>query len=586
MTLSSSWFEKARELCIFGRAFASCKNQPELDLRFRILLSTVEKVKEQRKRLVLVGPFSAGKTTVLNALMVGSELRLPTGLSETTAIPTLVRPADRVAMFLWQQDRLVEASKPVFEEFLSLTRDKVGPILEMYLRTHDEVVLHVPMHKSLKDVEFVDLPGLLGSDSKLDAKAFLHAVAADGVLYVINAKQGITRSDIGFIERIGAEGVRVLLVVTHLDQIPPSSRTQVIKAIERHTERFTDTIEEILQTDPNATGERLGKLRDGDDITLIRFIERQQPLQPLVRNFGKLLEDLGKAASIFGEDANFRMLFGQANQLFSPISKDAPVAQIEFDISKQKSLEHLELEPSQSKPGTWVVAAHAANGVISSKEVPLGFFPVPYDIELYESSLETAIFAFGIMVLQNYLAASTRRTLLRNASWLHCGFSAPNNTLVVASAPLDEEGFLQGWHLQSVVYDHPKKRDVECEWAFSAISGIGRCDYILSFGSPSWGTAVKIRGEWHIVINGEIVAGPFVDAYSPVFPPSGDRFASVVRVPQGGYTIAYSEKGSVKKWKLFPTTFDIVSNPCFLIDGSILFAGLHGKTVSVHRIPE
>jgi len=166
MTLAQGWLEEAEKFCRHGCMWAASYDHAGLGLRFRTLRSVLGRLREKRKRLALVGPFSAGKTSLLNKLMTEAGLKLPVGLSETTAIPTVVRPSDSVKMFLWNNENLVEADRAVLEEFLRLTRDNVGPILKMYLRTHDEVVLNVPMHRAFRDLEFVDLPGLLGSDAR------------------------------------------------------------------------------------------------------------------------------------------------------------------------------------------------------------------------------------------------------------------------------------------------------------------------------------------------------------------------------------------------------------------------------------
>jgi len=210
------------KVCRHGCIWAASYDHAGLGLRFRTLRSLLGRLREKRRRLALVGPFSAGKTSLLNKLMTEAGLKLPVGLSETTAIPTVVRPSDSVKMFLWNNENLVEADRAVLEEFLRLTRDNVGPILKMYLRTHDEVVLNVPMHRAFRDLEFVDLPGLLGSDRTLEEKAFLHALASDGVVYVVDAQQGITKTDREFIAKIVKEGLRIFLVGTHMDLVKPS----------------------------------------------------------------------------------------------------------------------------------------------------------------------------------------------------------------------------------------------------------------------------------------------------------------------------------------------------------------------------
>jgi len=506
MTLDEQWFKDAKEFCLLGRVFASQRNDQKLELRFRVLRSVVERISQRRKRLVFVGAFSAGKTTVLNNLMEGAKIKLPTGLSETTAIPTVVHPSERVAMFLWADDRLVEAEEDVMNEFLNFTRDKIGPMLKMYLKSQDEVVLHVPMHGAFRDLEFVDLPGLLGSHSSvLDEKAFLHALASDGVLYVVNAKQGeLIRTDREFISKVVQEGVPVLVIATHMDQLKPSERESVVTQIRKQIGEWKGVVEdEVLTTDPEASGERIGALAHTALFAMFRFIERLDDTKCLTRNFNKLVSELDLALSKGGAGQIELALRSLASTVYHAIEYDTP-------------------------PYKQVTEPAKASTVYDGREQG--------------------------MPVWNKRSESLRGT----------------NELILKPS----ESRAGAWWIAAM-----SNRGVT-DWLLALIGALPS----KSYSSPSWATAVKKDGAWHIVVNGNIVAGPYQDAETPTLSPSGDRWASKVLLQEGGWTIAFNAVDESKEPKLFPKTFDLVSKPWFVMGGGILFAGLKGDVVELYLV--
>jgi hypothetical protein len=141
------------------------------------------------------------------------------------------------------------------------------------------------------------------------------------------------------------------------------------------------------------------------------------------------------------------------------------------------------------------------------------------------------------------------------------------------------EGFLD--NLDKLLFIPPDR--VNYEFSGSAIL-VKDCAPIVTYGSPSWATAIKKDGAWHIVVNGNIVAGPYQDAETPTLSPSGERWASKVLLQEGGWTIAFNAVDESKKPKLFPKTFDLVSKPWFVMGGGILFAGLKGDVVELYLI--
>lgn len=133
-------------------------------------------------------------------------------------------------------------------EFLQLTKESIDPSLRMYLQTQSELIFETPMEEALHDIEFLDLPGLMGSGPRLDRVSASGTQGSDGVIYVVNAQQGLTRTDIEFIETVIPRDMPIMIVITHLDLKPPSERMAIAQAIHSVSKGLTANITGVVET--------------------------------------------------------------------------------------------------------------------------------------------------------------------------------------------------------------------------------------------------------------------------------------------------------------------------------------------------
>ena len=160
---------------------------------------------EKKLKVALVGAFSVGKSSLLNALL--GDRWLYTAQEEATALPTLIQYAEEQEISLINTDK--SSIEIDFETFSHVTVNA----------PHDAqcVMLNLPQNW-LKDLIVVDLPGL-GSISE---QHYSHTVAqiqqADVVLYVV-APRGVTVSDIEILKLIQSYGKHLLVVVNRWDEV-------------------------------------------------------------------------------------------------------------------------------------------------------------------------------------------------------------------------------------------------------------------------------------------------------------------------------------------------------------------------------
>jgi GTPase SAR1 family protein len=631
--LTKEWFERARMFLLLGRTWATACGEADLAESFRVAQSVVERVEAGRLRMALVGPFSAGKTSFLNRLIqAGEDIRLPVGLGETTAIPTVVRPDERTALFLWQDDRLVEAPDSARKEFLALRQDNIGPILKMYLETQTELIFLTRMEECWRDVEFLDLPGLSGRDARVDGIARMGVRGSDGVLYVTNLKQGgLTRTDIAFIEEAVGQSVPMVVVPTHLDLVPPSARSVLLKTLRNQVRSLKANVVEIIET-----GEGGARTTSGTVTRFRHFMSRLDNREALRRNLQVVMQGLARKGvrdRVMQLDLNAQATTDAGQKVFCsalltegrslcgdsdvflirsavPLSSVAGVKpQIKLRFSESagwllhataKMVRTWSLPTSEfglttpdsapKKPFECDTARRHPNRCKAVS--PSGNYRIGYSPEQVYGRRKTYVVypkANGSRQRITTVAVSDRGTLLVGGPSLlkYIGRSSYHadwmDQVSDASFLRDAEKWVacveKGGEF-FLMHGGPERaripREHECLGPFKSVQNLSTCD------SPSWGIAVQKRQGWFIIVNGGVVAGPFAYAASPVFLSSGDRWAARVLV-EGGATIAVSERGNLGSCAT-AGVFDEVSAPMFLADGRVVFAAVRNGLASIEKL--
>lgn len=140
--------------------------------------------------MVMVGPFSSGKSNIINALL--GEMVMEVGPVPTT---------DRIAILRYGAD---------------VQRSRSGEL--------ETVFYPSPL---LKNLSLVDTPGLesVFRTHEEITRRFLHR--ADVVLLVMIATQVLTASNLTYLQQLKAYGKRVIMVVNQIDLLQPAEREQV-----------------------------------------------------------------------------------------------------------------------------------------------------------------------------------------------------------------------------------------------------------------------------------------------------------------------------------------------------------------------
>ncbi len=160
--------------------------------------------------MVFVGPFSAGKSSIINALLGDNDL-LPTGVVPTT---------DRISILRWGEE---------------VQRVSSGGEVDTVF--HPSALL--------KRVSFVDTPGLesVFKTHEETTRKFLHR--SDVVLLVMLATQAMTAHNLEYLQTLKDYGKKVIIVIGQADLLSPEDTETVRQYVQDQSKSVLGTVPEI-----------------------------------------------------------------------------------------------------------------------------------------------------------------------------------------------------------------------------------------------------------------------------------------------------------------------------------------------------
>ena len=153
-------------------------------------------------RIVFVGGFSRGKSTVVNALL--GEKILPSKLSPTTAVITIVRYGeDKQATIFYKDEQMKPETVPIerLREFVIIpkgghTEDSLGSRIDTPI---EKIEISYPFDLCRNGVEIVDTPGL-DDDYSRNKIVMGYLPNSDAAVVVLSSQQVLTEDETRLIE--------------------------------------------------------------------------------------------------------------------------------------------------------------------------------------------------------------------------------------------------------------------------------------------------------------------------------------------------------------------------------------------------
>ena len=239
-----------------------------------VVKGLVERLSNDKLRVLIVGRFSAGKSTFINAL-VGEKL-LPATPTPTTGVLCKISYAEEhnKKVTLYPKENTANGRRMPFDIEVSALEDyiKIDHISDAESEVtsqYQRMELFWPLDLCANGVELIDSVGLDDPDSR-DSITLNYATSVDAVLYVMSSLNCNSKKDLDTIGLLRSLGYQSLFfVITYYDQIKASAMIG-----EQSEEEFRDIVFKTLSplTDLGRDGIRFvdsrgalaGRVQDDD----------------------------------------------------------------------------------------------------------------------------------------------------------------------------------------------------------------------------------------------------------------------------------------------------------------------------------
>jgi GTPase SAR1 family protein len=213
------------------------------DLNLEAVAAELEKTNNDMAaevfRFVVVGEFSRGKSTVINALL-GDKV-LPSSVEPTTTVLTKIVGGQNTAFRLVHRDDRADL-EITRDQFRALTappepgqRDREQRrryeerLIE--LRSLSMVEVSTPAQICQAGVEIVDTPGTNDLDPLREQITYDYIPRADAILFVLTARMGLSQSESDFLQNrvLKTDVARVFFLLNYADTLTPGDLSTVEK---------------------------------------------------------------------------------------------------------------------------------------------------------------------------------------------------------------------------------------------------------------------------------------------------------------------------------------------------------------------
>ncbi len=200
---------------ILGNAFSETLKNKERTVREHL---------SETFKIIVVGDFKRGKSTLINALL-GADV-VPTAVTPETLTINHISYGETL-----RAEMILQDNKRVALEQEELTRDALtgilsqlpSPVRYLDIRSNAEM---------LKEVTIIDTPGLGELDNTFDAQISDYLVHADAILYVISANVPFSSAEQAFLSTyvLPQNFSRIFLVVNMADFLETEENIEKIRA--------------------------------------------------------------------------------------------------------------------------------------------------------------------------------------------------------------------------------------------------------------------------------------------------------------------------------------------------------------------
>lgn len=302
------------------------------------------KLQSSKSKLLIIGGFNTGKSTIINVLL-GQRL-LPMGATPTTAIPTFVKYGLQEKVIVYKKDGTQEnLSIDVYQQKYTFNSKEVRKQIGIngLFKSHHEWLnfidvdyaeLYAPLEVLKRGTEFIDMPSLFLLDDRYHLEIFSYVEKkCDATIFVLDPLSNLSKTELisflYFIENQNEmQSTPKLYLINKWDYMEKEINEEEIK-------EYKDSIANYLlsdikidynyydMTDDKIWGNKifevdaraaLRNLQEGKSLDGTRFIELQKKLDMLtceraLQQLPQVVNIAGKIARDVVHQINLRMIY-------------------------------------------------------------------------------------------------------------------------------------------------------------------------------------------------------------------------------------------------------------------------------------
>jgi ribosome biogenesis GTPase A len=205
---------------IHGAAYQSKNENLE-----RSVNDVAHKLAEDRFYLTVVGQFSRGKSTLMNAIL-GKDY-LPSGIVPTTSAITAVSYGSREKVVLRRAGSNL-TSEIAIAQLADFVTERINP------GNRDRIEMaevQAPVEILQRGFFLVDTPGLGSAVRENTATTLNFLPSADAIVFVTSCDAPLTAGELGYLRECRSSVRQMFLVINKMDLVPAAEREQVLEFV-------------------------------------------------------------------------------------------------------------------------------------------------------------------------------------------------------------------------------------------------------------------------------------------------------------------------------------------------------------------
>ena len=192
----------------------------------RSVNDVAHKLAEDRFYLTVVGQFSRGKSTLMNAIL--GKGHLPSGIVPTTSAITAVSYGSREKVVLRRAGSNL-TSEIAIAQLADFVTERINP------GNRDRIEMaevQVPVEILQRGFFLVDTPGLGSAVRENTATTLNFLPSADAIVFVTSCDAPLTAGELGYLRECRSSVRQMFLVINKMDLVPAAEREQVLEFVE------------------------------------------------------------------------------------------------------------------------------------------------------------------------------------------------------------------------------------------------------------------------------------------------------------------------------------------------------------------